>query len=120
AIDGHRFSFVDYYDGLGIALADGVGVWVHAGRRWEQAWEGPARSGSVTPGGTLFAGTDDGGLLRSDDRGNTWRAVEGTRDLMKHHRFAPPLGERAPYVASVVEAGEGILAGIAGGGGWHT
>jgi photosystem II stability/assembly factor-like uncharacterized protein len=119
-IEAHRFIGVDYYDGLAIAIAAGVGAWVHAGRRWQLAWEGNPRSASITSAGSLFIGTVGGGLFRSDDQGTTWREIEGVRTLFNHNRFPAPAGERGPYVASVVEAGDGLLLGIAGGGGWHT
>jgi photosystem II stability/assembly factor-like uncharacterized protein len=118
-VPDHRFTHVEYYDGLGAAAGD-EGIWVFGGRRWEQAWEGDVRSVSVTPGGAIFAGTGDGGLLRSEDRGETWAEIEGARNLLKHNNFAGAQGERRAIFVSVVEVNEGLIIGVAGGGAWHT
>ena len=119
-VPGPRFTHVEYYDGLAAAAAPGTGIWVFAGRRWEQSWEGDARSISVTPSGAMFAGIGDGGLLRSEDRGESWSEIEGVRNLLKHNNFASIGGDRRSVVSSVIEVDEGFVVAIAGGGAWHT
>lgn len=118
-IQGPRITAVDYRDGLGIA-ADDAGVWVHAGKRWEQCWEGQPSSVRVAPDGRLFVGTAPAGLFVSEDRGATWNEWAGLRNVTKHNNFPSPPGHKAPYTAGVAFPKEGVLIGIAGGGCWHT
>ena len=68
-ISGHRFTSVDYYDGLGIAGAAEEGVWIHSGNAWAQLWDGDPHSVRVSPERHLFIGTSDGRLLLSLIRG---------------------------------------------------
>lgn len=116
----YQFTDVEYYDGLGAAAAPDEGIWVFAGKRWEQMWEGQVQSVSLTRSGAIFAGTSDGNLLRSDDRGAVWYEVSGAQNLVKHNNPAGTQARRRPVFASVVEVNEGFLVGIAGGGAWHT
>ncbi|MCK9486963.1 MAG: hypothetical protein M0R73_09770 [Dehalococcoidia bacterium] len=120
-VAGHRFTSTDYYDGLAMAGAPGVGAWVHDGKRWKQRWEGDARSVSVLPNGDLFIGVGDGRLVRSTDRGETWEELEGVLNVIKHgNNFVPPRGESKCFVRGVVQVEEGIVLAIGGGGAWHT
>lgn len=119
-VEGHRFSCVEYYEGLAIAGAPESGAWVHDGRRWRQQWGGELRSVSVTPSLELFIGTTDGRLLKSADRGDSWEEVTGVQNVIKHGNFAPPTGHGRPCVVAVAEVHEGLIVGIGGGGAWHT
>lgn len=120
AVPGHRFTSIDYYDGLCIAGAPGVGVWVHNGKKWGQRWTGDPRSVTVTTGGDLYIGTMDGLLLRSTDKGETWVDIEGVKNVVKNPNFSPPAGESKVAIVSVGDVMEGIILGIAGGGAWYT
>jgi photosystem II stability/assembly factor-like uncharacterized protein len=121
AVSGHRFTSVDYHDGLAIAGSPEGGAWVHDGKRWEHQWAGNARSVSVTPDGDLFIGADGGSLYRSRDRGETWEEIEGALNVIKHGtRFVPNAGENHVFVKAVVRSEEGVLLGFAGGSAWHT
>ena len=120
AIEGPRFIGVDYRDGVAIAAAPGRGAWVFEDDRWQRRWEGDASFARVGPDGALWIGTFDARLHRSEDRGTTWREIEGLQNVVKHRRMAAPAGYKQPYVAGVLFPKEGELIGIAGGGAWHT
>jgi photosystem II stability/assembly factor-like uncharacterized protein len=120
-VAGHRFTSTGYYDGLAIAGAPEVGAWVHTGKRWEQRWEGNARSVAVLPNGDLFIGIGDGRLLRSTDQGGAWEEIEGAMNVIRHGtNFLPRKGETKCFVTGVGQVDEGIILAIAGGGAWHT
>ena len=120
AVEGPRMTGVDYRGELGVAVAPGAGAWVHAGERWEQAWEGDASFGRVSPDGELLVGTHGAQLYRSTDRGVSWEEVVGLQNVVKHRRMVSPPGHKQPYVAGVLFPKEGMLIGIAGGGTWFT
>lgn len=120
-VEGHSFTSVDYYDGVGIAGSPEAGVWVHGGKRWEHAWAGNARSVRVLPGGQLFVGAAQGQLYRSIDGGESWEELEGVMSVIKHGtQFIPNAGESRVFVAAAVHVNDGLLVGLTGGGVWHT
>ncbi len=120
AVSGHRFTSVDYYDGLCIAGAPGEGVWVHNGKKWARRWDGDPRSVSVTTTFDLYIGTTDGGLVRSTDRGESWEEITGVKNVIKNASFSPPAGESKVAIVGVANVVEGIILGIGGGGAWYT
>jgi photosystem II stability/assembly factor-like uncharacterized protein len=118
-VRGARVTSLDYFDGLGIA-GSSSGVWVHAGRRWEQRWEGDARSVRVSPEHQLYIGTEPARMLVSGDRGQSWSEYESLRHVVKHHDFPAPAGHKSPYVSGFAFPREGLLVAIGGGGTWFT
>lgn len=120
AIADQLFTSLDYRDGVAIVGAPASGVWVHAGKRWEQRLEGAVRAVRVAPDGRLYAGLEPAAVFVSSDRGITWSELESVRHIARHNRFATPAGHEAPFVASFAFPKEGMLVGIRGGGVWHT
>jgi len=120
AIVGRAFASLDFRSGVAIAGAPGAGVWVHAGKRWEQRLEGDVQAVRVAPDGRLFAGLEPAGVSVSGDRGITWSELESVHHIARHNRFVTPTGHEAPFVASFAFPKEGVLIGITGGGLWHS
>jgi photosystem II stability/assembly factor-like uncharacterized protein len=118
-VRGARIAALDYHDGLGVAGGP-AGAWVHAGRKWEQRFEGDVRSLRVSPDRRLYLGTEPAGLFYSDDRGQTWEEVTGLRNVVKHHDFPAPAGHKSAYVSGFGFPREGLLVAIGGGGVWYT
>jgi photosystem II stability/assembly factor-like uncharacterized protein len=120
AISGHRFTSVDYADGIGLAAAPGEGVWVNSGSAWAQLWDGDPETVRVSPQRHLFIGTHDGRLFASEDQGLSWQELEGLINVYRHNKFIAPAGWERPFLAGVAFTKEGLLVGIGGGGVWHT
>lgn len=121
AIKDARITSIDVRDDLAVAGAPGAagGVWLHAGTRWQQVWQGDACSVQLGRGGTIFLGTGDGQLLRSVDEGTTWTETRGLVGLRFDGAAMPPRAV-PPAITGVVEVTAGLMIAFAGGGVWFT
>jgi photosystem II stability/assembly factor-like uncharacterized protein len=79
---------------------------------------GDARALAVSPSNSriLYAGTNSGGVFRSDDAGSTWRAVNG--GLSKRDVRALAVDPRSPNVVYAGLADGGIFKTSDGGSSW--
>ena len=86
ALEGPRFTALDYRDGVAIAAASGHGVWMHHGDEWRLVWEGDARIVRIAPDGVAYIGASPPTVLRSSDRGETWIEVTTVPNILRHER----------------------------------
>ena len=106
--------------------SDGGRTWVESGLAGEQVF-----SIAVSPAdGAVFAGTEPSALYRSDDRGETWRALDGLLELpsrptwsfpprpwTSHVRWIAPSPHDAAVVLAGIELG-GLMRSTDGGETW--
>jgi HEAT repeat protein len=96
--------------------SDAIWASEDGGNSWSQAARLPSRplalAVSHTAPGTLFAGTESGGLLRSNDRGASWQAV-GSVDLLLNGAGALAVTDVAinPEDEQVMYAATGVWLG---------
>ncbi|MFN2470382.1 MAG: WD40/YVTN/BNR-like repeat-containing protein [Gaiellaceae bacterium] len=70
--------------------AEEIGLPEQSGLKLEKSWH--VESGTATEPDTVFLGAAPGVLLRSDDRGSTWKAVPGILEHPTRERWHPGAG----------------------------
>ncbi len=92
------------------------------GREWSEAWSHPRANTAITAIAgdwynpkTLYIGTSDGDILRSDDGAMTWRPMQRVDNNRINDVKVDPKDSRVIYVAT---NGAGVLKSIDGGASW--
>ena len=94
----------------------------NCGRSWEQAWAHPNSATSLTALAidwynpkTLYLGTSDGDILRSDDGALSWRPLNRIDGMRINDLQIDPQDSRVIYAATL---GAGIVKSVDGGASW--